>query len=105
MADFQKIERAGNVAVLYSPGYGAGWSTWNSEHDGLLFDADIVNHVLDGDLDRAIKVAEEKYPGVYVGGGRDLTVAWVPKGARFEIHEYDGSESVRIFGPDDGLVA
>ena len=26
-----KIEKDGNVAVLYSPGYGAGWSTWNDD--------------------------------------------------------------------------
>jgi hypothetical protein len=29
----------------------------------------------------------------------------VPQGARFEIREYDGNESLHIFGPDEGLVA
>ena len=24
-----KCIRDGKVAILYSPGYGAGWSTWN----------------------------------------------------------------------------
>ena len=24
----EKVIRDGKVAVLYSPGYGAGWSTW-----------------------------------------------------------------------------
>ena len=25
----------GNVAVLYSPGFGAGWYTWNTDYEGL----------------------------------------------------------------------
>lgn len=36
----------GEVAVLYSPGYGAGWSTWNP-HD-CLFTPEIVQLVLEG---------------------------------------------------------
>lgn len=33
-------------AVLVSPGYGAGWSTWNSEHGGekLAYDKRIVEY-------------------------------------------------------------
>jgi hypothetical protein len=101
----EKVEKDGLVAVLYSPGYGAGWHSWNSEHEGLLFDREIVEAVLAGDVKRAVSIAEAKYPGIYTGGGDDLTIEWVPKGSRFEIHEYDGSESVRIFGPQDGHVA
>lgn len=102
---FEKVERAGNVAVLYSPGYGAGWYSWNSEQEGLLFDKEIVEAVLAKDNDKAVAIAERKYPGTYVGGGDNLEVYWVPKGQRFEIHEYDGNESVRVFAPDDGHVA
>jgi hypothetical protein len=29
----------------------------------------------------------------------------VPKGTRFEITEYDGSESIRVFNPDDYMIA
>lgn len=103
--NFEKYERNGEVAVLYSPGYGAGWFTWNSEHEGLLFDKEIVEAVLSKNNDKAIAIAERKYPGIYTGGGEDLAVYWVPKGNRFEVEEYDGSESVRIFGSKDGLVA
>lgn len=40
----------GKVAVLISPDYGVGWSTWVSEQDkeALLFHAQIVKQVLDG---------------------------------------------------------
>ena len=38
------------VAVLYSPGFGAGWSTWNREHPDMLFDAGMVDLVLKEDV-------------------------------------------------------
>jgi len=101
----EKFERDGNVAVLFSPGFGAGWYSWNSDVEGLLFDREIVEAVLKEDRDTAIKIAEEKYPGIYTGGGDALEVMWVPKGQRFEIDEYDGNERVRILGPDDGHTA
>ena len=41
-----KVIRDGKVAVLYSPGFGAGWSTWNSHNPDLLFDSIIVDFVL-----------------------------------------------------------
>ena len=32
----KKLERNGKIAILYSPEYGAGWSTWNN-HEELIF--------------------------------------------------------------------
>lgn len=91
----QKIERGDKVAVLYSPGFGAGWSTWNREHtETLCFDHEIVNAVLAGDAKKAAEIAEQKCPGVYTGGAYKLKVEWIPKGTIFEITEYDGSESI-----------
>jgi hypothetical protein len=101
-----KIERGGLVAVLVSPGYGAGWSTWNDEHKvTLCMDADIVQAVLDNDLAKAEEIAKQKCPGIYTGGCRALEVRWVPKGSTFEINEYDGSESLHILGHRDYMVA
>lgn len=102
---YEKLEKDGHVAILYSPGYGAGWYSWNSEHIGLIFDREIAEAVLDGNKKLAIETAERKYPGGYWGGGQDLKVEWLPKGTRFEINEYDGSESVRVLSPCDGLIA
>lgn len=28
-----KVIKDGKVAVLYSPGFGAGWFTWNNHHN------------------------------------------------------------------------
>ena len=97
----EKVIRDGMVAVLYSPGYGAGWHTWNEGVD--VFDAEMVAAI--DDKPTLYAIAKRKYPDAYDGELRDLKIFWVPQGARFEIHEYDGSESVRVLGPNDGFVA
>lgn len=52
----------GKVAVLISPDYGAGWSTWVSEQDkeALLFHAQIVKEVLDGNHRGAASMAKRR---------------------------------------------
>lgn len=52
----------GKVAVLISPEYGAGWSTWVSEEDGevLLFHTQIVKEVLDGNHRKAASLAARR---------------------------------------------
>ena len=101
-----KIERDGDVAVLISTGFGAGWSTWNEEYaETLCMDSDIVKAVLDGDLPKAAEIAELKCPGIYTGGARDLCVVWVKKGANFEINEYDGAESIHVVGDHNYMTA
>jgi hypothetical protein len=95
-----KIERDGKVAVLYSPGYGAGWSTWaDSRHrETLCMDARIVGPVLAGDIPAAVAAALALVPDLYTGGADDLEVEWVVKGDIFEIKEYDGRDSVKLLG-------
>jgi hypothetical protein len=93
----EKVIRDGNVAVLYSPGYGAGWYSWNSEHKELLFHPKLVEMVEAGRnaeiTDNWLK--ENLGPDFYAGGAKDLRIAWLPEGTAFEINEYDGSESIR----------
>lgn len=102
----EKLEKDGKVAVMISPGFGAGWSTWNGEFgDALLFDAEIAQAVVDGDKEKAARIAEQKYPGVYLGGAGDLVVCWLNKGAAFEVDEYDGSESLHVIGDRNYTVA
>ena len=99
-----KVIRDGKVAVLYSPDYGAGWYTWNTEHPAILYDPTLVKWVMDGkpygqkpsgvEWVRLVTTLEEKYPGCYLGGLRDLQIRWVPVGTRFYVDEYDGNETV-----------
>lgn len=90
----EKLIVDGKVAVLYSPGFGAGWSTWNSEYPELMFDPNIVHYLEKGDKQSILSYCELKYPGAYLGGLDGLEVAWIPVGAEFVIDEYDGSETV-----------
>lgn len=103
----RKIEcEGGMMAVLVSPDYGTGWSTWNSEHrETLCMDAEIVKAVLDKDIEKAVEIAKQKCGDFYAGGARDLTVEWVKKGAAFEIDEYDGYETLHVIGDHDYMVA
>lgn len=45
-----KVIRDGKVAVVYSPGFGDGWYTWNMDCPELLFDPIIVQCVENNDL-------------------------------------------------------
>lgn len=94
----QKLIRDGKVAVLVSGGFGAGWSTWNYDYPEMLFDP-VVARMVDceePDWHEIEKYCEEKYPDAYLGGLDGLYVAWLPEGTAFQIHEYDGAESVKI---------
>jgi hypothetical protein len=100
-----KVIKDGRVAVLYSPDYGAGWYTWNTEHQDMLFDPTVVMFVEAGDLDKVEAYATLKWPEAYIGGIRDLKVEWIPEGTAFKINEYDGNESVEIRDGDQWIVA
>ena len=100
-----KVIRDGKVAVLYSPGFGAGWYTWNQEHPDMLFDPMIVHCVENGDLEKLSAHMELKYPGAYTGGMRDLTIEWINEGTLFRVHEYDGSESIELKEQLDWMIA
>jgi len=103
-----KLIRDGKVAVIYSPGFGAGWYTWNSlrgesekQSLSLIFDP-VIAELLetknkDNRLDindKIVERAEELLPDGYYGSVDDLTIEWLPVGTKFRIDEYDGSESI-----------
>lgn len=103
----EKVIKDDLVAVLYSPGYGAGWYSWNQEHKQLLFHPKLVELV---EQDRRSEITEEwleEHLGlkdVYTGGAEDLTIEWLPEGTAFIIKEYDGSESIETYN-ENTLVA
>lgn len=101
----KKVIRDGKVAVLYSPGFGAGWYTWNTGVTELIFDSVIVNAVLEGNKEKAHARAKELCPNGYFGGVDNLKVGWVPVGMAFEITEYYGNESLNIIGKQSYLIA
>lgn len=100
-----KLVKDGKVAVLYSPGFGAGWYSWNLDRSELIFEPAIAQFVLDEKFDELQTYVELKYPEIYKGGMMDLEVAWIPEGTQFRINEYDGAESIELKEDVDWLVA
>lgn len=89
--------------VLVSPGFGAGWSSWE---DVDPTDEGLVTLVEDGAPLATLKAyAQDKWPSAYLGGLEDgLEVEHVPEGELYQIREYDGAESLVVFNPDNWRV-
>ena len=100
-----KVIRNGLVAVLYSPGFGAGWYTWNTGQPEILFDPAVVELVEAERWEELQAYVTLKYPDIYAGGMRDLEVTWIPQGTQFRVNEYDGSESIETCDSVDWITA
>ena len=109
-----KVIQNGHVAVLYSPGFGAGWYTWGMGHgygEEMLFDPWIVDVLLSDEYTRDEKTQRilahcaVKYPDAYTGGVEDLCIEWIPQGTAFRITDYDGNESIEYRDMTDWVIA
>jgi len=104
----QKLIKDDMVAVIYSPGYGAGWSTWGLSEDavfdpqlarlvekrnGLGIGDDAEWNAVTADI---VAYVEKLWPKDYFFGVNDLEVAWLPVGTKFRIDENDGYESILV---------
>lgn len=92
-ASKRKITRDGKVAVAISPGFGAGWTTWNNLSP---FEPKIIKMIELGKQNEITEEWCEVHLGerFYCGGAKNLEIVWIPKGVKFSINEYDGSESI-----------
>jgi len=93
--------------ILYSPGYGAGWTSWYSgsieekkfmlEYEPFIEILEAGNKITDEDIDKFNAAFKKKFPKAedtpYDGGVSQLRV-YETNGV-IRIEEYDGSESVR----------
>jgi hypothetical protein len=93
----EKVIRDGFVAVLYSPGYGAGWYSWHGIPE-LIYDPVVVGMVeAKVSENNIVEYCHKKYDeDAYFGGAEDLTISWIVEGEKFVIEEYDGAESIRF---------
>lgn len=91
------------MKVLISPGFGAGWSTWN--YIDLAVDPDIIKAFEMGLSEESMcsYIQSLGYEKPYMGGYVACEIVEIPEGTRFKIIEYDGSEY--IITDEDFLTA
>ena len=96
------------VAILYSPGFGAGWSTWGDRR--LAYDKRVVEKWFEiqeklAAGERFSEMMDEmeefidslpEYNAPYMGGLDKVQVEWVNKGDFFYIYDYDGHETLVV---------
>lgn len=99
-----KVIRNGNVGVLISGGYGAGFYTWGAPLEAI-FSPTLINLIEHHEYEKAIEFVKETWPDIYTGGVLDLEVYWIPEGAQFIINEYDGLESIQLMNETNWLTA
>jgi len=105
-----KVIEDGLVAVLYSPGFGAGWYTWNYSTPECLFDPEIVELVREGahpdEIEETARAKWNQGDDYFYSGGADaLRIKWLEQGTRFRIAEYDGSEDLVTEHEEDWIIA
>lgn len=101
----ERVVRNGRVAVLISPGFGAGWSTWGDDklREEKMFCPRIVLAIEDGASKVDLrKIASELFPDEFLGGLDQLQIEWVKEGEPIRILEYDGSEQIQ--SGNEGMV-
>jgi hypothetical protein len=100
----EKVIKDGKVGVLVSPGFGAGFLTWGAPEEAI-FNPTLIGLVENEKWQEAIDFVEENWDSIYTGGVEDLVVAWIPEGTKFQITEYDGSESIELLEDVNWITA
>jgi hypothetical protein len=101
----EKVIRDGLVAVLFAPGYGAGWYSWNLNHPQCLYDPDVVAWVEGGKIGPCPDLEEKYNSTFYSQAHTQLKIVWLKVGTVFRINEYDGAETIEVHSLDDWEVA
>lgn len=91
------------IGIIYSPGFGAGWSTWGCAE--MALDQELAHAIENLDNSTVIEIANKNWPESYKGGLGDCVVEWVDEGTMFQIDEYDGSESINFASTFEWQVA
>lgn len=119
--DYYRNEK-GEIGVMVSHGYGAGWSTWAGNID-IALDSRIIEKYLElkkdeqkcHEINHAVNdnsstlefkefLKELGYGDVYLGGLIDCTIEFVPENSLIRIDEYDGAETLVVGTTDMHLL-
>lgn len=92
-----KCIRDGKVAVIYSPAYSGGFSTWNKIYeDEILHNEDLVTMIESKDYDSIKTYLKTISPHFFISPPEHLKIKWIDEGTEFRIYEYHGYETVII---------
>lgn len=101
------INDEGLVGVIISPGFGAGFHSWN-DIPGLCFDKDIIQMIMEDkpiqELEDFVEAKYEHTEDVSTSGLAQAEVHWIEPGTQFFIDEYDGSESLTLIKDNENLL-
>lgn len=104
----EKLIRNGKVAVLISPGHGAGWSSWtlNGNEQFMLFDKTLALMAERGATETEVRTYLESIDiDDFSGGWEDIIIVWLEEGETFIIEEYDGHENLQILSDQKYFTA
>jgi len=88
----------GEIGLVISSGFGAGWSSWyyGDAQDFLLMDHMIVTMCMHNTPAQEVLeyLVDNEMGDTYMGGWDDCYVVFLPPNTPFYLQEYDGSESI-----------
>lgn len=94
----------GEIAVVYRPSYGIGWSSHDSrdhkKNCWLAMNGQLARLVEAKNWPAVEALVKSRYPDMYLGTLENLRIFWISKGTTFEISEHDGYERIEIKGQD-----
>lgn len=88
------------IGIVYSPGPGAGWSTWGDADQALDQELALAIHN-ERPYSEIKEIANTNWPTAYTEGLKKAVVQWVDRGTIFKINCRSGSESIEYSDPDD----
>ena len=118
---FKLVTSDGMVAVLVSEGYGDDWSVSITDpklKKKIIVDSRLVRYVSSEKFKKLGRIQSDEFIKLLrtlipefdedvnlfwykFNGFSELTIKFIPLGCAFQIEEYDGNESVKIFDPND----
>ena len=94
------------IAVLYSPGFGVGFSSFDRANSNILctYSAIIYHAILSPNVaNLTALLVQLGIPAHVVNATSEFALAFVPPGGLFRINDYNGSEHVEIFNVSSWL--
>lgn len=89
----------GQVAVLYRPEFGIGWSSYprdKAQQKFLALNGQLARLVEAQQWDQITPLVHARYPDMYLGDVNKLRIRWMPVGSLFDITERDGYETINV---------